>query len=248
MKTLTFALFVLGIFILVESKNPFPLIIQKNSKQICAKWPRISNIRRATANQRSFRNLKQIDTTDDNNLFTPTSYVVIQTFVRSILDHCLDGEILDFECLHRVSKDISLSTAVTEIISQFPVFKQVFQFQYIDQACYNRDERECVIAISKLAASIYTSTASQSICMGYLCPFVDGFAQHYVSKGIDFIAKDTTVGVCGVDWIATRLTELKSVPLMQLVGSLRESVERNVNTAMQPSFRFIKDIASMYSC
>jgi hypothetical protein len=174
-----------------------------------------ASARKAAAKQGALNESKQEAPRDSKqsggkNNVSAAKYVLIQSFVRGVLQHCIKKEQYNSTCVVDVAKDVGISSAFALAFSYIPGATALPFILTLKTSCIDtspsqhslppttlepallysqpRNEKivECTQAFVKFGASVVTTMASYSLGLGVFGPIIDGVAQHFVSEAIDY--------------------------------------------------------------
>jgi hypothetical protein len=120
--------------------------------------------------------------------YSPTQYVILQTFMSSFLDHCVDKYKFDAEAVRNIGQDLGISLSLIKLMEYVPFGNLIMSVRNLQQALLNaKSDQESFISVLKFLTSMGISSVCYS--SSSLGPIIDATANHYILPYIDLVAK-----------------------------------------------------------
>jgi hypothetical protein len=120
--------------------------------------------------------------------YSPSQYVIVQTFVSSVLDHIIDKRHFDLDAVRAIATDLGISLSLVKLMEKVPFGSLVYSLRNLQQSIIDaKTGQEQFVSVLKFLVSMGITSACQSTpVMG---PVFDAAANHYILPYIDVVAK-----------------------------------------------------------
>ncbi|KAL0477839.1 hypothetical protein AKO1_005284 [Acrasis kona] len=130
----------------------------------------------------------ELPSTQRIGTYTPNHYVVLQTFVSSILENAVKNKRYDLESAKSIASDVGVSLSLVSLMDRIPLPQLVYSLRNLQQALLNvRADQELFVSILKFFASMgITSICYNTPIVG---PALDAAANFYILQWIDAVSQ-----------------------------------------------------------